>query len=252
MTTTGKKFTAILLMLVLTLNMMFAVSLSAGAATNYDLYNKTDIVDYDPFDNAANKLMLEIEAAENAIADGNNFVYETQLAVSTAILNARALLNDHNATDEQMLAAIEELKTAVANLRVPDIDTAYLWSVIERADYMYNREIRYTEDSYKVFSAAYSKARDNYHYGQSQENADDAAAELAAAVDALVPKYNDIITGDVDGDKSVTIFDATHIQRCLAMLETFCEKQEISADFNDDARVSILDATFIQRKLADL
>ena len=59
------------------------------------------------------------------------------------------------------------------------------------------------------------------------------------------------LLGDADGDGTVTILDATAIQRTLASLTTqsFVEK---AADADEDGGVTILDATAIQRWLASL
>ncbi len=56
---------------------------------------------------------------------------------------------------------------------------------------------------------------------------------------------------DVDRDGTVTIFDATFIQRVLAELE-FVEDFDSYGDVDGDSRVSILDATYIQRHLAEI
>ena len=60
-----------------------------------------------------------------------------------------------------------------------------------------------------------------------------------------------VILGDADGDGSVTIFDATAIQRYLAEMPT--EKfVEAAADADGDGSVTIFDATAIQRYLAEM
>ena len=60
------------------------------------------------------------------------------------------------------------------------------------------------------------------------------------------------VMGDVDGDGLLTILDATVIQRKLADLVEFNEKQEALADYDGDGEVTILDCTKIQRVLAEL
>ena len=60
-----------------------------------------------------------------------------------------------------------------------------------------------------------------------------------------------LVLGDVDGDGSVTIVDATMIQRHLASLSTSAYHEEV-ADTDGDGKVTILDATAIQRFLAEL
>lgn len=58
--------------------------------------------------------------------------------------------------------------------------------------------------------------------------------------------------GDADLDGTVTIVDATAIQRCLAGMRVFNRLQTIIADVNGNHEVDILDATVIQRELAQL
>lgn len=61
----------------------------------------------------------------------------------------------------------------------------------------------------------------------------------------------DILLGDADGDGTVTVLDATAIQRRLADLEV--ERfVNAAADVDEDEIITILDATGIQRWLADL
>ena len=62
--------------------------------------------------------------------------------------------------------------------------------------------------------------------------------------------YTDRLGGDVDGDGSLTILDATHIQRYLASLRIFGEVDCIAADIDGDGDITILDATRVQRILA--
>lgn len=59
------------------------------------------------------------------------------------------------------------------------------------------------------------------------------------------------LLGDTDGDDSVTIVDATVIQRHLAEIPT-AVYIEAAADADQDGQVTILDATAIQRWLAEL
>ena len=63
--------------------------------------------------------------------------------------------------------------------------------------------------------------------------------------------YSNLLLGDADGDGTVTILDATAIQRHLASLPTK-DYNEKAADADEDNAVSILDATAIQRHLAGL
>lgn len=60
------------------------------------------------------------------------------------------------------------------------------------------------------------------------------------------------MTGDVDADGSLTIFDATAIQRYLADMEALSTAQQHVADVDADQTVTIFDVTMIQRRLADM
>lgn len=60
------------------------------------------------------------------------------------------------------------------------------------------------------------------------------------------------ITGDVDFDSVLSILDATSIQRYLASLTDFTDRQMYIADCDEDNVVSVFDATHIQMKLAGM
>lgn len=60
------------------------------------------------------------------------------------------------------------------------------------------------------------------------------------------------LRGDADGDGSVTILDATRIQRWLAKLTDDSGIDLVAADCDGDGAVTVLDATRIQRVLAKL
>ncbi len=70
------------------------------------------------------------------------------------------------------------------------------------------------------------------------------------------------MAGDCDGDESLTILDATKIQRLIAQLDTplsgdgYVSHESdgfwYTSDIDNDGQVSIIDATTIQRKLAHL
>ena len=73
----------------------------------------------------------------------------------------------------------------------------------------------------------------------------------SAVVDPTVPGTPGKI-GDADGDGSVTILDATRIQRYLAGLAGENMINKTNADADRDGSVTIIDATRIQRLLAGL
>lgn len=64
--------------------------------------------------------------------------------------------------------------------------------------------------------------------------------------------HDDAIIGDVDMDSMLSIMDVTDIQRYLADLKEFSDRQLYLANSDGDEVVSIFDATLIQMKLASL
>ena len=75
---------------------------------------------------------------------------------------------------------------------------------------------------------------------------------LAAPKNFAVVMRSAILYGDTDLDGSVTIVDATLIQRYLANLDTLSDRQKLVADVDGDGDVTIIDASLIQRKLAGI
>ena len=69
----------------------------------------------------------------------------------------------------------------------------------------------------------------------------------------FAPDYTpSVLIGDADRDGSVTILDATRIQRFIAELEPEENIDMIAADADRDGSVTVVDATRIQRVLAEL
>lgn len=58
--------------------------------------------------------------------------------------------------------------------------------------------------------------------------------------------------GDVNGDGEITILDATCIQKYIAQLEDFTDKQKEVADVNGDGTISVMDSTQIQKYIVQL
>lgn len=71
--------------------------------------------------------------------------------------------------------------------------------------------------------------------------------DISRKIDTL---YHGPVFGDVDGDGSVTINDATLIQKAGIDLVSFTKLQNRLADVNGDGRVSVFDATCVQKYLA--
>lgn len=76
-----------------------------------------------------------------------------------------------------------------------------------------------------------------------------AAEKYANEHDLLFEALDKEITGDIDGDGTLSVADATAIQKHLASLDELTPEQLALADFNGDGAVNVNDATAIQRAL---
>lgn len=131
------------------------------------------------------------------------------------------------------------------------------------------------DDIYGIFSDYLIRQKESYVYdffGYYVYIAEtDSFVTLGEAIDLTVPYIEEIFTtyglgeliGDVDGDNTLSILDATKIQRCLADMEKFSSDDRITgepvgesigyiSDFNRDGKRDILDATKIQQYLAKI
>ena len=66
------------------------------------------------------------------------------------------------------------------------------------------------------------------------------------------PITGDMIYGDVNGDKAVSIKDATLIQKHSALIEMIAESRKVLGDVNSDKSINVKDATAVQKYLAQL
>lgn len=66
----------------------------------------------------------------------------------------------------------------------------------------------------------------------------------------VVPKDTVVIIGDVDGNGTIDVSDATAIQKMVAGSITFTPDQMSVADVNNDGEVSVIDVTLIQKYAA--
>lgn len=61
-----------------------------------------------------------------------------------------------------------------------------------------------------------------------------------------------VIVGDVDLDQSISVLDATCIQKSLVGIEELSYLQEVAADVDNDRSCTIIDATWIQKYIASI
>lgn len=80
----------------------------------------------------------------------------------------------------------------------------------------------------------------------------EAPTEITTAVQTEPATVFAGIIGDVNGDNTVNIKDATQIQKSIASLVQLSDKEKLLADVNNNGRVDIKDATCIQKYAARL
>ena len=84
---------------------------------------------------------------------------------------------------------------------------------------------------------------------KSDSEIDNYIASYESPTDGAI---NQSLPGDVDGDGVISIADATVLQKYLANIVNFDDKQLAVADTNCDGSVSIADATQIQKYIANI
>ena len=82
-------------------------------------------------------------------------------------------------------------------------------------------------------------------------SADDPKKYGEFVINIAKPEYPQGLIGDTNIDGSITISDATEIQKHLAELIQFSDEQLLLADTNGDGKVDITDATYLQMYLAE-
>ncbi len=70
--------------------------------------------------------------------------------------------------------------------------------------------------------------------------------------DVLLSEQSEALIGDVDGDREITINDATYIRRDLVNIKIPFELDIATADIDGDRAITLIDATEIQRILLSL
>ncbi len=110
-------------------------------------------------------------------------------------------------------------------------------------------------DGYDGNLCGFAKTENGITYYEIKEVFEDGelvSYELNLLGETVTIPKEDFEFGDVDMDKSVTVMDATLVQRHVAKLdELSCVRQEL-ADVNSDGNITVIDATIIQRFVAKI
>lgn len=80
----------------------------------------------------------------------------------------------------------------------------------------------------------------------------EAETEEPTTPETTAPQGKEILCGDANGDKFVTIKDATLIQKHVALIEKITGDNLLAADANCDDVITVKDATAIQKYVAQL
>ncbi len=65
-------------------------------------------------------------------------------------------------------------------------------------------------------------------------------------------KPSDLVYGEVNGDGTINVNDATLVQKHAVGIEFIAEKYLVVADVNEDGRINVMDATYIQKYASQL
>lgn len=179
-----KKSLQKILAVILTVCMLTAfVAVIPANATETDLALYDSIVEEKNLDSLYEKLGFTIYYMRGRLYDtkndGNNYLLESVEALESAIDSAdKVYCYNVTPSDDDMNSAIEAMRTALKNLRTPDVDSKELWDLIkESRDILGYRSIIGEQLCFR-FEKAYNDAFRIYYYGQTQQEYDDAAQAI--------------------------------------------------------------------------
>lgn len=185
--------------------------------------------------------------------DGDNVEIQSKYRLDEAYEAACELILKDNITDEEYNAMSDRLQTAIDGYTILKWNTDRLWSVIERCNAI--DKSKYTAESVEAMNLVGNNAIVTFYYGQSQEEVDQAADDLEAAINNLVPISNSNpsgVLGDANEDSVLNIKDATTIQKYIAGIINLSEKGKELADYDENGEINIKDATAIQKCIAGI
>ena len=161
-------------------------ALSVESANDYASATEVRATGTEVPEEPADKSELK-EAYDLAVEmDLSIYTDESRQAMEEAIAAAAEVLADEEASQEEIDAALTALNTAKEQLEIKSADKSQLESVITLADEYAAKIDSYTEDTAEAFWTAYNAAKAvSADAGAVQEDVDNAAAALQAAIDGL-------------------------------------------------------------------
>ena len=212
-----------------------------------------------------------------------NFRPESEI---TLYFRALITLDDNTQVEDVVAVHYEELKAnpPITSVKVTGVDEPVVgdhpdFTVDETKEYYINavywKDItdNKTLKETDVFQAGHTyelqvwlRANEGYKFNVDSDDWVDITATVGGkeaeaignniavilTVTYTLDKADELKLGDVDGDKEISVMDATLIQRSLARQTTLTAEQELRADTDKDSEISVMDATNIQRLLARL
>lgn len=140
----------------------------------------------------------DIETAIFSITSicGANWTDESLAVFEKALVKAQSVIDNPNATQEEIDTAYKEINDAAAQLETYNWNTNDLWNAIQKADAL--DKTLYTEESFKNVHIALNLAYPTLNYARSQEEVDNATKQLNDAINGLVTLEDDNILTLVD------------------------------------------------------
>ena len=131
--------------------------------------------------NGASDLKAEIVSIQENYPEAN-YTSASYSTLKKAINNANKVVENFDATADEVNEAMEALRTAVSKLKLKKADTSKIEEAIKKAKAL--KELEWTEISYKMVVSALESAEDLL------ENEDATQVELDAAADTLMGRIN--------------------------------------------------------------
>ena len=154
---------------------------SSVSITELEVYGTKENVELDTTA-LEQKIVATEEIIKNAEVEPNKYDSATVEALKTALEAAKAVVNKPE-SQEQIDKAVEDLKATEAGLK--ELNLKELKAALQKAEEILAEENCYTPESYKAFKAIYEKVEALLGKPMTQQQADDAKAELEAAQEQL-------------------------------------------------------------------
>lgn len=190
------------------------------------------------------KLEEKVIEAESYMSTADLYTESSVNNLKTAIDSANEIINKLVPTQREVSAAINTINARINSLVFQSEED--LRNIIELSkDILENNPYKYTTESINDLQTAYDSALPLLADGAipTNEELTEADTNVRNAYNALL----ELMKGDINSDRKVTIKDAVIIQKYILGIKEFDQRNCYTADFNDDGKVSIADIVLVQR-----